>query len=1099
METLNPVYNTGYLIQTRILPPKLQDNLVIRKSLLDEIESSSGKKLILVTAPSGYGKSSLVNEFITHYKKVSAWVNISSEINDLFSLLNYISASLNRLNPGFGKDLIELISLFIKENKNITGQENLISEFAGRFINELVFNFTGDIYIILDDYHELGNDAVINSFIDKLLKELPGNIHLIISSREIPEINLAYLGSKQELKHITPNELNFSKTEILLLAKQLYGKQLEQSSIELTEKVTGGWVTGIHLVLQSADFLNNTGIQSDVLPRNIYVYFAEEVFGRLKESQRTFLLNTSHLQTLNENICNFILNIQNSKEILESLAVKNIFLEEKGIVTESGNIKTEYSYIQLFKNFLIKKASEETNRDELINLYNKTAEYFLSVNDTASAIGQYISSGSFDIAGTLLDNIFREYFDSGRFDKLNGWIKNLEKEKYPNNGILNYYKGLLAKYQFGNLEDAVSFLDKALIDPELIRNENLELTITLAKMEVLINLGKIDEAYKVLQKLEEKNTGENNKAKIFYFLGFIHFQRNNNAKSLEYANKALELLIEEENNNLKEDIYNLLGNINITNGEFIKAIHYYELTNNITQSLQKKLVINGNLAVLYSRSAKYLKAAESLNKTKELLKFLDSPIFSIAVKMSEYTILFEAGDYKSALKTAEEVNSQSLKLRNQLYISLSYQFLAECSYYLHSSEAADSYTALALKYVSSSNSSEAVLFDLIAIINRLEKNKAEISADKLEKVIEFLDSNNSNYDKAIALYYLAKCHYLNGNTASSGNFINKTFNLAREKGYDAFLFREFLFDPEFFEFACAAAGLNKFEFISPADAVYDSELISSDHKNFVKLFIENCYVLKMYLFGGLKFIFKGKEIPENKWIRKKRKLILCCLLLDNNKRLSKDRVIDLFFPDTPAESIDNTFHQAISNIRSVLSSDKNKEEKTKNKNTSSDSGLLIYEDKTLFIKNQEECYTDINEFNSAIKQANLTVNINEKKNNLKKAVDMYSGNVLEGYYESWCEELREQYREKFTAAAEQLISLTEEQSLSDELILYSGKLLQYDKFNLTANKALIKQYIITGSKPKAEKAFDKLKKEYVKSFEESLPEEFSIEIENLLK
>lgn len=1099
METINPVYGTGYLIQTRIMPPKLQENLVIRTGLLDEINSSSGKKLILVTAPSGYGKSSLINEYLVYYKKTAAWVHLNREFKNLFSLLNYITASLNRLNPEFGSNLTELINLCIKENKNFAGQENVISELTGRFINELVFSFSSDVFIVLDDYHELDNNTEINNFLDGLIKEMPDNIHFIISSREIPELNLAYLGSKQELKHLTLNELNFNSEEIKLLANEIYKRELPESSIELIYTVTGGWVTGIHLVIQSADFFSNSGILNDVLPRNIYIYFAEEVFGRLKDSQRSFLLKTSHLQGFNENICNNILDITDSREILKSLMEKNIFLEEKGVITESGSVETDYNYIQLFKNFLVKKAAEELDKEQLKSLINKTADYFLSVKNYASAIDQYINAGNYKKAAGLLDNIFREYFDGGRFDKLAGWINSLINENCGNTCMLNYYSGLLAKYHYGNLEDAIIFFDKALNNPVSSADEDLNLTITLAKMEVLINQGKTDDAYNELEMLENKSSGAINKAKIYYFIGHIHFQRNDNNSALNYANKALDLLNESENNTLKEDIYNLLGNINITNGEFIKAIHYYELTQNTTQSLQKKLVVNGNLAVLYSRSAKFRKAEESLNRTKEFLKFLNSPIFEIAVKMSEYTILFESGDYKNALKTAEYVNKQALKIKNYLYISLSYQFLSECSYYLKNSEAAESYTALALKYINRDTGSEAVLFDLIAIINRLNNESAEGFIKKLEDVITYLESNNSNYDKAIALYYLAKCYFLSGSEAASAKYINLTFNLAREKGYEAFLFREFMFDPEFFEFACKTSGLNKFEFLTPGDSLNETELISTEHKKSVNHFIENCYVLKMYLFGGLKFLYRGKEIPENKWIRKKRKLILCYLLLENNKRLSKDRIVDIFFPDTPLESIDNTFHQAVSNIRSVLKSETPGKTKESKKSTGSDSDLLIYEDKTLAINKPGECYIDLNEFNTAIKQASLTDNKKEKINFLKKAAELYSGNVLEGYYESWCEELREQYREKFISAVEQLISLLQESGLNNDLILYTEKLMQYDKFNLIAFKVLIKHYVNTGNKAKASKAYVKFKKDYFTSFDENLPEKSANEIEDLLK
>ncbi|KXK53083.1 MAG: Bacterial transcriptional activator domain protein [Chlorobi bacterium OLB5] len=158
---------------------------------------------------------------------------------------------------------------------------------------------------------------------------------------------------------------------------------------------------------------------------------------------------------------------------------------------------------------------------------------------------------------------------------------------------------------------------------------------------------------------------------------------------------------------------------------------------------------------------------------------------------------------------------------------------------------------------------------------------------------------------------------------------------------------------------------------------------------------------------------------------------------------------------------------------------------------------MIYEDKTLAINKPGECYIDLSDFNTAIKQASLTDNKKEKINFFKKAAELYSGNVLEGYYESWCEELREQYREKFIAASEQLILMLEERSLNEDLIQYTEKLLQYDRLNLSAFKSLIKHFIKTGNKAKALKSYEKFKKDYYSSFEENLPEKSVNEIEEL--
>lgn len=1093
------------VIQTRITPPKAPKNVIARSGIVNLLLTSEGKKLVLVTAPAGFGKTTIISEYIHRSPNITAWVHITPGINDVLDLITYITSSLKRINEKFGTNIFETISLIENDTEKISDPSAALSEIAGLMINELLKNFTEDVMIVLDDLHEIQNESNVTEFLNLLLKDLPDNIQLIVISRELPALNLSHLRAKRQLTEVTQKELIFTKNEITSLASGVYSRKVSDEVLDYLESSVGGWVTGIHLVMQTMDENPIIGVgYAGALPVNLFDYFAEEIFNKLDLKVKDFLLKTSHLENFDADVCGYILESNNSADLLDYLLGKNIFLESKQFITPDGNSIISYDYVQLFRTFLTAKSKELLPPGEQNTLMLRTSIYYSENSNIEKAIDYSVLSDSKERSEELIIEIFDNFFLNGRFEKLWNWLNSLDESRLTNAKYILYYKGLLTKYYHGDLDKALQYLDRSIEvsgdknNSENDTDEDFTITAAISRLEIMLNLGKTSEALKTLLELEKKKASSKNKAKIYYYLGNIHFQNNDHKRSLEYLNTALELCSNIEDSSVTEDIYNLLGNINIVRGEFVHAIHYYELTLNMTRSLQKKLLVQGNLSILYSRSGKFHKARVYYNETVKLLRFINSPIFELLVKMTEYTLIFETGDYTSAASLAAEISKLSLKLKNSRYIHLSYRFLGECSYYLGKSEIANNYFELAEKYMNNSTESDSMIISLLKTINKMDTSPAPKTLEELEKVNDYLLSINSDYDRSMAEFYTALYYYKNNNPETCKEYLGKVFILSKEKGYFSFLMREYIRSRGIFSLAGSGfRGEAVNEYLSSIEEIAATDWISTEYKKHLMKLLDEQYYLKMYAFGGLKFILNGAEIPEKKWVRKNRKLLLCYLMLAGNKTLSKDKIIDVFYGDTPIDSADNSFHQAVSNLRTALKSgvDKNSE------NTDPVSDIpdpVIYQDKTLRLNTAFNYYSDLEEFDNSVKKAGAAVDTPKRIQFLIKAADLYAGDVLEGYYEDWSESLREEYRNKFIKNSEMLLEYLASQNRNEETIEYADKLNRADNINMVSFKESIKAYLRLGKLNFAKNRVDKYITTYREEIGENPPASAINELQELL-
>lgn len=1092
-----------FVLHSRITAPTAPKNIISRQNLLELLHTGRDKKITLVTAPAGYGKTTAVSEYLNQSGAVFSWYHIHKDVSSPYIFFSYIIHSLRKLNPNYGKKVLEFISALQKDSSKIKDINSALEEIIYMIINEFLMTFKDEIILVLDDVHDIAEHEWIEFSLEKLVSEIPQNLKLVIISRHTPKFNISHLRAKREILEITKRELAFTGQQIKELSQKLYSKDYSNESIEYLESSLGGWVTGIHLLIQASDA---SDITNKFLPDNIFDFFAEEIFAKQQQEVQQFLLTTAHLENFDASICDYVLSTDNSTEILNYLAGKNLFIESIQLVNDKGNIVNNYNYIQLFKAFLTKKSAETINKGELNSIYKKLSIYYSQRNSHEQAIDFSILAGDWESSSALINAGFDRLIKESRYEKLWQWINAIEENSSLVDPRLYHYKGVLSKFYIGKLDEALANFDKALNASSNKENEDFFTTTAISKSEILLAMGRSQQAIELLTGLEITAVSPYNTALLNQNLGYAFFMIGKYDTALSYLEKSMAICKENDLNELLADVYNIMGNIYINNGDFILSIHYYELTLGKVTSLSKRFTVHGNLAILYSRSAKYEKAYENYARAKNLYKLFKTPLFEMAIKLIDYTMVYEIGDYDTSLKLAETINDHAKKLNSPFHINLSYMLLGESSYYAGNLSQSKSYYKLSLEYIDEENEKDKVILNMLETVNAMTVKITQRHEVELLRAYSYLDTENAHYDKTSAGYYLAEYYYKTGMLDTSLKYMEKTLSLAKEKEYYAVMIREYLRENELFNY-CKNNKINIdiiHEIFARVSELPELGWISPEYRSKISGKISTLFDIRMECFGGLEFIVRGKPVEDSKWIRKKRKLILAYLFLANNRSLTKDKLIDVFFNDTPLESIDNTFHQAVSNLRTALKNEQG-EKKTKKPAKKSDDSLqakepdyVLYEGKVLKLNSDYNYSSDAEEFNRLAIAAFVETDITQQINMLKATVDIYKGDFLSGHYEEWVENLRDEYKNKFIRNSELLLEQLNKTNNNDELFHYSQHLLNYDKLNEIAYIYLIKSQVKLGKLKQAKGSYDKMLKEYEKELDEKPSKDILGKIEKIL-
>jgi LuxR family maltose regulon positive regulatory protein len=423
---------------------------VLRPRLLEQIQAglvaSSACKLTLISAPAGFGKTTLVSQWLHDRVASVAWVSLDASDNDLTRFVLYMVRALQTVQENLGTSVVTML-----ESAQLPSTELAITA----LINDLA-SLTKQLVLVLDDYHVIESEMV-QQMVAFLVEHLPPQVHLVITSRQEPKLPLPRLRVRQQVNELHASDLRFTAAEAQQFFKQVMRLDLTEADIDALEARTEGWIAGLQMAalsLQGRAENIDSGhhIAENVMGNQHFVfdYLLTEVLSQQPQQVQMFLLQTSILMRLTGSLCEAVCEVNNGQEVLELLERSHLF------IVPLDEQRQWYRYHHLFAEMLQVRL-RQTRPEHVADLHMRASAWYEQRGFLVEAMDHALAADAFTRAADLLEHLVptlhKQRQDTTLFTKLTA----LPEEVVSNKPLLTIERANFA-FMTGQLEQAEAHL-----------------------------------------------------------------------------------------------------------------------------------------------------------------------------------------------------------------------------------------------------------------------------------------------------------------------------------------------------------------------------------------------------------------------------------------------------------------------------------------------------------------------------------------------------------------------------------------------------------------------------------------------------------------
>jgi LuxR family maltose regulon positive regulatory protein len=451
------------VLVTKLFIPTPRPAFVARPRLIDLLNEGLRGSLTVVSAPAGFGKSTLLSAWAASVDRSLAWVSLDEADSDPARFLTYLVAGLRTAVPGLGEQLLGVLQ---------SGQPPSIEAVLIALLNE-ISALSHPVVLVLDDYHAV-DAAEVDSAVTFLLEHGSPLLHLVISSRQDPSLPLARLRARGQLTEVRAADLRFGPTEVADYLSSAMGLTLTVKDIDTLGRRTEGWIAGLQLAaLSLREHADASGFIKDFAGDHRYIadYLVGEVLSHQSSDVRRFLLSTAVLDHLNGSLCDAVTGQDNGGQRLDALDRGNFF------VVPLDDRRQWYRYHHLFAEVLRAYLVEE-RPDEVAVLHRRASEWFERNGSLADAVRHALAGEDFGRAADLVEQAAPALSQARQEATLLAWLRALPEEVFRNRPVLNAsYAGVLLACGLlsevdARLGDAASWLEpNAPVHDRIVVNE----------------------------------------------------------------------------------------------------------------------------------------------------------------------------------------------------------------------------------------------------------------------------------------------------------------------------------------------------------------------------------------------------------------------------------------------------------------------------------------------------------------------------------------------------------------------------------------------------------------------------------------------------
>ncbi len=398
------------LLKTKLFVVRPQERLVVRERLSELLDQIPRRKLTLISATAGFGKTTLISDWVRRTGYPTAWVSLDEGDNAPERFFAYLNAALRTVDPTIGALVTQALEL-----PQLPSPESLMT----LIINDMATR-EGELLLVLDDYHVITNSAIDEALLF-FLEHAPPGVHVALTTRMDPSIPLARFRGRRELVEIRADDLRFSLEEAARFFNEQMRFDLTESDLAALQSRTEGWIAGLQMAalsLQGRHDMSDFIAAFSGADRYVLDYLLEEVITRQPKEFQQVMFSLAILDRFNGSLCEAVTGCPDGRALLEHLERANLFL------ISLDNRREWYRYHKLFGDLLLHRLQQE-HEDLIPELHRRASRWLESERLVLGALTHAQAAGDDALIASILDKYWRDMLEHGKPEALRGTIERL--------------------------------------------------------------------------------------------------------------------------------------------------------------------------------------------------------------------------------------------------------------------------------------------------------------------------------------------------------------------------------------------------------------------------------------------------------------------------------------------------------------------------------------------------------------------------------------------------------------------------------------------------------------------------------------------------
>lgn len=1047
------------VIRTKIITPRRRTEILSRPRLLSILDNVLDLKLLILAAPAGYGKTSLLVDFAHHTQLPVCWFSMDALDGDPQRFITHFIAAMASVFPTFGEASRAALN-------NLEQDHYDLDPVISAIINDAYEHISEHFVFVLDDYHLIRDSKPIDEFINRMALEMAENCHFVIASRTLLTLpDLTLLVARSQVEGLSFEELAFLPEEIKQLFLVNYRQNISEKNAEELVAQTEGWITGLLLTAQLSPKETNDRLRlARVSGIGLYEYLAQQVLDRQTEEMRLFLKRTSLLEEFDANLCQRIfsralgLTNVNWHERIEVLLRENLFV----LPVDDETLYLRYHH--LFRDFLQsvmrRDLPEETRQIEL-----HMAQYFEDRREWEQAYACLARANDSNLLIELVIRAAPSMILGGRLSTLTRWIDPLPESVRLLKPELLSISGTIALIK-GDFQNGLTLLNSAIEGLRALKDDKELAQALLRRSALQRHLGAYDfarqDAQEALQICRVSITDLKLKAEAERSIGLLHFQSGELQKALVHFTDALRLFTDlgEESDAAKVLLdkgllHFTLGQFNEADETYQNSLAYWQKTQN---SLWQANLLN-NIGVLQHLSGKHELAAASFEKAIAHARLASNPrleAFSLTSLGDLYRDIRALPEARMVYSLAQQVMVDLEEQALRVFLPLS---IAALERLIGDQTAAKRQVQIALEHAEKSGSSyELNLHGLEQAALALTGGHLGGLDSNLQHLAEFFADKGYHFETLRANFLLALLTMLtredpaaldplvkmienHTNARDRSTLIQNGIDLAEVLTSQKKKWQQ---NPVICHF---------FEEVRSAEIAFTPIRRVVRRRTEVVQFSTPRFVIRAL---GKCQIKLGDHVVTLSELKTQVVRDLFFFILQHNEGVTKEEIGAAFWPESTLDALRLRFKNSIYRLRRALGSEI----------------IAFDEDYYRFNRNIEYDY-DVEDMVQELAIARSASTLEEKIQHYKLAVGFYKGQFLPKLDYEWVVIQREQLHRMFIAGITELIGLLHETRQYQLAIHYADRAIEEDPCYEEAYRSAMISFSALGDRAGVSRQYEK--------------------------